>query len=67
MMEVKWSPELVDEFGKRWGEFWQWVDSAGVPVPLREAALRDMLAGIEGLRTANALVNYIPMLRGRQQ
>jgi hypothetical protein len=62
-----WSKDMVDQANKRWSEFWSWCDSAGVPLPLREALLRDMLASIEGLRTANMLQAYIPALRGRSQ
>lgn len=66
-IEVNWSKDMVDQFNKRWQEFWKWADQTGVPIPLKEAALRDLLAGIEGMRTANALQFYLPVLRGTQQ
>lgn len=66
-VQANWSKEMVEEFNMRWQLFWSWCDQAGVPLPLKEAALRDLLAGIEGLRQANALQAYIPKLRGPQQ
>lgn len=62
-----WSKDMADQANKRWVEFWKWADEAGVPIPFREALLRDMLASIEGRRTAQILQAYIPALRGPQQ
>lgn len=59
-IEANWSPEMVEQWNKRWQDFWEWSDRAGVPVPLREAALRDMLSGIETMRTAYHLQQFIP-------
>ena len=59
-----WSKDMVDQANKRWNDFWTWADQAGVPLPLREAMLRDMLSSIETMRTAQGLLAYIPKLRG---
>ena len=59
-----WSKDMVDQANKRWTEYWKWADEAGVPLPLREALLRDMLSSIETMRTAQGLLAYIPKLRG---
>lgn len=59
-----WSKDMVDQANKRWAEFWKWADEAGVPLPLREAMLRDMLSSIETMRLAQGLLAYIPKLRG---
>lgn len=66
-IQANWSPEMVEQWNKRWQELWAWADRAGIPIPLREAALRDALAGIDGMRTAQALQAYIPALRGQSQ
>ena len=58
-----WSKDMVDQANKRWQEFWKWCDEAGVPIPLREALLRDMLGSIESMRMASGLLSYIPALR----
>ena len=58
-----WSKDMVEQANKRWQEFWKWADEAGVPLPLREAMLRDMLSSIETMRMASGLLAYIPKLR----
>lgn len=60
---ANWSKDMVDQTNKRWAEFWNWCEQAGVPVPLREALLRDALAGIEAMRLAPNLQHFIPALR----
>lgn len=62
-----WSKDMVDQANKRWQEFWRWCEEAGVPLPLREALLRDALASIDGFRLAGAFQAYIPVLRGTPQ
>lgn len=59
-----WSKDMVDQANKRWQEFWKWADDAGVPLPLREAMLRDMLSSIETMRLATGLQAYLPKLQG---
>lgn len=61
---TNWSKDMVEQTNKRWEEFWKWCDDTGVPIPLREALLRDMLASIDAMRLATPLKAYIPALQG---
>jgi hypothetical protein len=56
------SKDMAEQANKRFDDYLVWAQEAGVPLPHLEAQMRDAISGIEGMRLANALKQYIPKL-----